>query len=86
MSAAVVADRNAIHMAPLVRYPYKIFYRVAHDIEILHIQPCGATAVERGAINPAEGLPRINRQDSLGRRKLGKAPAFSGLGSGGIEP
>jgi toxin ParE1/3/4 len=37
MSAAVVADRSAIHMAPLVRYPYKIFYRVTHDVEILHI-------------------------------------------------
>ena len=24
-SAAVVANRNAIHMAPLFRYPYKIF-------------------------------------------------------------
>jgi toxin ParE1/3/4 len=37
MSAAVVVDRSAIHMAPLVRYPYKIFYRVTHDVEILHI-------------------------------------------------
>jgi toxin ParE1/3/4 len=37
MSAAVVADRSAIHMAPLVRYPYKIFYRVTDDVEILHI-------------------------------------------------
>jgi toxin ParE1/3/4 len=36
-SAAAVADREAVRVVPLVRYPYKIFYRVTDVIEILHI-------------------------------------------------
>jgi hypothetical protein len=27
-SAATVANRKGVHQTPLVRYPYKIFYRV----------------------------------------------------------
>ena len=36
-SAAAVVDREGVRAAPLVRYPYKIFYRVTNVIEILHI-------------------------------------------------
>jgi len=37
-SAAAVADREGVRVVPLVRYPYKIFYRVTDVIEILHIR------------------------------------------------
>jgi toxin ParE1/3/4 len=38
-SAQQVADRPGVRMVPLVRYPYKIFYRVmAETVEILHIR------------------------------------------------
>ena len=37
-SAQAVADRPSVRSAPLIRYPYKIFYRVTEDsVEILHI-------------------------------------------------
>lgn len=36
-SAATVANRKAVHQVPLVRYPYKIFYRITDVIEICHI-------------------------------------------------
>jgi len=37
-SAQVVADRSGVRAASLIRYPYKVFYRVTeHDVEILHI-------------------------------------------------
>jgi toxin ParE1/3/4 len=36
-SAQQVADRPGVRMVPLVRYPYKIFYRVtAEAVEIRH--------------------------------------------------
>jgi plasmid stabilization system protein ParE len=38
-AAQRVAERPGIHVVPLVRYPYKIFYRVLHDrVRILHIR------------------------------------------------
>jgi toxin ParE1/3/4 len=38
-SAQQVADRPGVRMVPLVRYPYKIFYRVTADtVQILHIR------------------------------------------------
>lgn len=37
-SAQAVADRPGVRMVPLVRYPFKIFYRVSGDaVEILHV-------------------------------------------------
>ena len=36
-SAAAVTNHSAVHVVPLVRYPYKIFHRVADVVEILHI-------------------------------------------------
>ncbi len=33
-----VAERAAVRAVPLLRYPYRIFYRVASDaVEILHV-------------------------------------------------
>lgn len=38
-SAQAVAQRPGVRMVPLVRYPYKIFYRVDPDaVVILHIR------------------------------------------------
>jgi toxin ParE1/3/4 len=38
-SARQVAQRPGVRVIPLVRYPYKIFYRVtAEAVEILHIR------------------------------------------------
>jgi toxin ParE1/3/4 len=37
-SAQPVAGHPGLRMVPLVRYPFRIFYRVANDaVEILHI-------------------------------------------------
>lgn len=37
--AASVVERPGMHVIPLVRYPYKIFYRVLEDrVRILHIR------------------------------------------------
>jgi toxin ParE1/3/4 len=36
--ARKVADRPGVRVVPLIRYPYKVFYRVTPDaVEILHI-------------------------------------------------
>jgi len=38
-SARIVEQRPGVRVVPLVRYPYKIFYRIVDGtIEILHIQ------------------------------------------------
>ncbi len=38
LSAEEVEQRPGIHVAPLIRYPYKVFYQVANEtVEILHI-------------------------------------------------
>ena len=38
-AAERVAERPGVHVVPLVRYPYKIFYRVLEDrVRILHIR------------------------------------------------
>jgi toxin ParE1/3/4 len=37
-SAEEVEQRPGIHVVPFIRYPYKLFYRIANDvIEVLHI-------------------------------------------------
>jgi plasmid stabilization system protein ParE len=37
--AARVVERPGMHVIPLIRYPYKIFYRVFEDrVRILHIR------------------------------------------------
>jgi toxin ParE1/3/4 len=37
-SAQEVVERPGVRMAPLIRYPYKIFYRISNEtVEILHI-------------------------------------------------
>ena len=39
LSAQAVADRPGVHAVPLVRYPFKIFYRIeAGAVLILHIR------------------------------------------------
>jgi plasmid stabilization system protein ParE len=38
-AAEGTAERPGVHIVPLVRYPYKIFYRVLDDrVRILHIR------------------------------------------------
>ena len=38
-SAQQVIGRPGVHVVPLIRYPYKIFYRVLEDrVRILHIR------------------------------------------------
>lgn len=38
-AAAKVIERPGMHVIPLIRYPYKIFYRVLDDrVRILHIR------------------------------------------------
>jgi toxin ParE1/3/4 len=37
-SAESVAERSGVRVVPLIRYPYKVFYRiVGSEVEILHI-------------------------------------------------
>lgn len=37
-SAQEVSERPGVRVAPLIRYPYKVFYRVSDDtVEILHV-------------------------------------------------
>jgi len=37
-SARLVYDRPGVRVVPLIRYPFRIYYRVARDrIEILHV-------------------------------------------------
>ncbi len=37
-SAPEVAERRGVRVVPLIRYPYKIFYRIDNEVvEILHI-------------------------------------------------
>jgi toxin ParE1/3/4 len=37
-SAREVSERPGVRVAPLIRYPYKVFYRVSGDtVEILHV-------------------------------------------------
>ena len=38
-AAPQVAERPSVHVTPLVRYPYKIIYRILKDrVRILHIR------------------------------------------------
>jgi plasmid stabilization system protein ParE len=38
-AAARVVERPGMHVVPLIRYPYKIFYRILDDrVRILHIR------------------------------------------------
>ena len=38
-AAERVAERPGVHVVPLIRYPYKIFYRVLRDrVRVLHIR------------------------------------------------
>jgi plasmid stabilization system protein ParE len=38
-SVRMVAERPGVRVVPLIRYPYKIFYRVTEEaIELLHIR------------------------------------------------
>jgi plasmid stabilization system protein ParE len=37
-SARQIAERPGVRVVPLIRYPYKIFYRITSDsVEILHV-------------------------------------------------
>jgi toxin ParE1/3/4 len=37
-SAQEVSDRPGVRVTPLIRYPYKVFYRISGEaVEILHI-------------------------------------------------
>lgn len=38
-AAQRIIEREGVHVVPLIRYPYKIFYRVLEDrVRILHIR------------------------------------------------
>lgn len=38
LSARTVEGRPGVHVVPLIRYPYRVFYRVADEtVELLHI-------------------------------------------------
>jgi plasmid stabilization system protein ParE len=44
-SAPYVTGYQGVRMVPLVRYPFRIFYRIAADrVEILHIHHAARTA------------------------------------------
>jgi len=48
-AAALVMDRPGMHVIPLIRYPYKIFYRVFEDkIMVLHIRHASRRPWTRG--------------------------------------
>ena len=54
-----VAERPGMHVVPLGRYPYKIFYRILEDkIRILHIRHT-APAMDRGTIVSPKVRPRV---------------------------
>jgi toxin ParE1/3/4 len=37
-SAQEVAERPGVRVVPLIRYPYKIFYRISNEaVEVLHV-------------------------------------------------
>lgn len=37
-SAHEVAERPGVRVVPLIRYPYKIFYRISNEtVEVLHV-------------------------------------------------
>jgi plasmid stabilization system protein ParE len=39
LAAQRIAERPGVHVVPLIRYPFKIFYRVLDDrVRILHIR------------------------------------------------
>jgi toxin ParE1/3/4 len=43
-AAAPIAERPSMRVVPLIRYPYKIFYRVLDDrVRILHIRHTART-------------------------------------------
>jgi toxin ParE1/3/4 len=43
-AAERIEERPGVHVVPLVRYPYKIFYRILNDrIRILHIRHTSRT-------------------------------------------
>ena len=66
-SAREVAERPGVRVVPLVRYPYRIFYRVTPDaIEILHIHHT-ARPVVRYIINKAstEGVVKLDQLATL---------------------
>jgi plasmid stabilization system protein ParE len=48
-SAEEVAERPGVRVVPLIRYPYKIFYRITGDaVEILHIHHAARRAPWEG--------------------------------------
>jgi toxin ParE1/3/4 len=45
----LVIERPGVHVAALVRYPYKIFYRILEDrVRILHIRHTSRSGWEAG--------------------------------------
>ena len=48
-SAEEVAERPGVRVVPLIRYPYKVFYRVKSDaVEIVHIHHAARQAPWEG--------------------------------------
>jgi plasmid stabilization system protein ParE len=46
-SAQSVSNSPDVRVVPLIRYPFRIFYRIAHDqIEILHVHHSSRKAPE----------------------------------------
>ena len=49
-SAPEVAERPGVRVVPLIRYPYKIFYRVENEVvDILYIHHAARRALWEGA-------------------------------------
>jgi toxin ParE1/3/4 len=48
-SAREVAQRPGVRVVPFIRYPYKMFYRVANDaVQVLHIHHAARRPWEEG--------------------------------------
>jgi plasmid stabilization system protein ParE len=46
-SAREVSERTGVRVVPLIRYPYRIFYRIADErVEILHIHHTARNEVD----------------------------------------
>ena len=49
MSAEEVAQRPGVRVVPLIRYPYKVFYRITNEaVEILYIHHAARRAPWEG--------------------------------------
>jgi len=77
LSAPAVTERPEVRMALVLRYPYKIFYRISRDaIEILHIPAHGAAPMGRSL-----GLGQLRDQSCLRVLLSGMRQAWRKIGN-----